>query len=93
MGEVVIRPTSNGLVLSQRKMSLPDSGTFPLLVEKESAKEDLLVNGENQMVGSLWGVCLKTEYGPHTCIHVYKISCFVGHFPEFIAGIAQQQLV
>ena len=88
-------------------MSLPDLGTFPLLAKDYRVPmsgltmrhsplhtKDLLVVGENEMVGSLCGVCLKSECGRpcgdvsnHTC----KISCPVGHPPEFIARIAQQQ--
>ena len=59
-----------------------------------SSREDLLVVGENEVVGSLWGVCLKSEYG-RPCgdgsSHIRKISCPVGHSPEFLAGIEQQQ--
>ena len=70
---------------------VPRSG---LTMTLSSTHQRLLVVGGNEVVGSLWGVCLKSEYGRpcgDVSSHTRKISCPVGHPPEFIAGIAQQQ--
>ena len=99
--EVAIGPTSNGLVLCHRrclyhtwvlfgfwqKNRVPRSG----LTMTFASREDLLVVGENEVMGSLWGVCLSWSMAAHVATDARKISCPVGHPPEFIAGIEQQQ--
>ena len=108
--EVAIGPISNCLVLSHRrclyqiwvlirfwrKNRVPRSGiTMTRVHSPLHTRENLLVvERVDEVVGSLWGVCLKSEYG-HPCGDL-KLSYTqnimpCGHPPEFVAGIAQQQ--
>ena len=76
------------------KNRVPRFGLIMTISSTHQRRLLMLIVGENEVVGSLWGVCLKSEYGRpcgDVSSHTRKISCLVGHPLKSIARIAQQQ--